>query len=152
MIIEAEVGQLADRGNRNASQKIEKHLTSSSFISGVIIGLRSALALAAHRQPQPKTKYKHQKADNGYILPRTILTINRGRQQLTTMMKINKGSCWGNTRGIEISNNMVIVRVLLVYGILVAKHMLTALMPCHVNPRFVAIEHYIARAHFCEIK
>jgi hypothetical protein len=78
MRTEAEVVQAADRGNRNTSQKIRKHLTSSSFISGVIIGLRSALALAANPQPQPKTTYKHQKADNGHILPRTILTINRG--------------------------------------------------------------------------
>jgi hypothetical protein len=99
---------------------------------------------------RPNTK--HQNVDNGYILPRTILTINKGKRQLTTMMEINRGSCWWNKRGIEISNSMVIVRVLLVYGILVAKHMLPTLMSCHVNPRFVAIEHYIVRVHFYEIK
>jgi hypothetical protein len=60
MRTEAEVGQAADRGNRNTSHKIRKHLTSSSFISGVI-GLASALALAANPQPQPKTAFKHQR-------------------------------------------------------------------------------------------
>jgi hypothetical protein len=59
MRTKAEVGQAVDRGNRNTSQKIRKHLTSSSFISGVIIGLASALALAAN--PQPKTTFKHQR-------------------------------------------------------------------------------------------
>jgi hypothetical protein len=54
-----------------------------------------------------------------------------------------------NKKGIEISNNMVIVRVLIVYGILVAKDMLIALMPCHVNPRFLPIKNNIASSHLC---
>jgi uncharacterized membrane-anchored protein len=62
-------------------------------------------------------------------------------------MEINRGSCWWNKRGGEISNSMVIVRVLLVYGILVAKQVLTALMPCHVNPRFLPIENNIVSVH-----
>jgi hypothetical protein len=56
--------------------------------------------------------------------------------------------CWCYKIGIELTQSNVIVIVLLVNGILEAKNLFTALMPSHVNPRFLPLENNIASAHF----